>query len=208
MLKGKGATTPESAASTGPATGSDNVPPGPPSTASPEVHPSGNGADKQTAPPVVEPASVLPPLVEISKRERGRPSDEEQARERGISVAEVKRQRKDRIRNPEPPGTVSTDLVQKAQVNYHVTATVLVDSTTGFCEQFLGPEWKANATERDNLTGATETYLRAKNIPDLPPGILLAFVISAYALPRLNSPTMREKLGRIGDRIRARFKGY
>jgi hypothetical protein len=95
---------------------------------------------------------------------------------------------------------------QSKVVDYHAMGIMCVDVVTGVAQQLGGAEWRPSADEYTNLTNATETYLRAKEFPDIPPGWVLCFVVCGYALPRLNSPTMREKLGRVGDKIKGVFR--
>jgi hypothetical protein len=95
---------------------------------------------------------------------------------------------------------------QSKVVDYHAMGVMCVDVVTGVAQQLGGAEWRPSTDEYTNLTNATETYLRAKEFPDIPPGWVLCFVVCGYALPRLNSPTMREKLGRVGDKIKGAFR--
>jgi hypothetical protein len=95
---------------------------------------------------------------------------------------------------------------QSKVVDYHAMGVMCVDVVTAVAQQVGGEEWRPQVDEYKNLVNATETYLRAKEFPDLPPGWILCFVVCGYALPRLNAPTTREKLGRVGDKIKGFFR--
>jgi hypothetical protein len=85
-------------------------------------------------------------------------------------------------------------------VNYRKFAEQMFDMTTGIATGALGPEWKPkNPEERESVVVPLEVYLRSQEIPDLPPGVVLAIVVCAYAAPRLREPATKEKIaGLIG----------
>jgi hypothetical protein len=129
------------------------------------------------------------PLLEAPKR-RGRPPGS-----------------KTRRLNPDAPQDIPGPRVAQShvitQADYRTMATLTVRTTTGLLAQVFGPEWVPTEPEDTALIDASENYFRAKGIPDIPPGWILFFVVSTYALPRLNSPNMREKLGKVGDGIKS-----
>ena len=60
-----------------------------------------------------------------------------------------------------------------------------------------GPEWqpKVDATqdERRDMAAAFTTYCRAKNLSDIPPGIILLAIITSYAAPRFAQPITQKR---------------
>lgn len=60
-----------------------------------------------------------------------------------------------------------------------------------------GPEWqpKVDATqdERRDVAAAFTTYCRAKNLSDIPPGIILLAIITSYAAPRFAQPITQKR---------------
>lgn len=121
------------------------------------------------------------------KRGRGRPAGSKTRRLNPDAPQDI----------PGPRPTVIT------AADYRGMAMMTVRTTTGLATQVLGPEWQPTEAEDGALVDATENYFRAKGIPDIPPGWILFFVCCTYALPRLNSPTMREKLGKVGDSVKS-----
>jgi len=80
-------------------------------------------------------------------------------------------------------------------VNYDAMAGALFDMTTGLLTASLGPEWQPRAPEEKTMVvQGVAAYMRAKGMDDIPPGLMLTFVITAYAGPRLAAPPTRSKL--------------
>lgn len=89
-------------------------------------------------------------------------------------------------------------------IDYEKMAMLLVDVTTGTMVNVFGPEWAprtirheasgAELNERSNLVTAVATYLRVKEVPDLPPGLMLCVVLVAYAAPRFAVPNTKSKI--------------
>jgi hypothetical protein len=98
---------------------------------------------------------------------------------------------------PIPPtgDTFTTPPVTHDTVNYHAMSEMLFDMSTGLLSKTFGPEWQpSNEEERGHVISAIELYARTKQLPDLPPGYMLCFVIGMYSLPRLAAPTTKSKL--------------
>ena len=181
----------------------------------PVPSPTANG-EGPTLPPNGH-SSNLPPIIDISSGAQpqtigGLPRAEYMRQYRARQrAAGNKPPRVPRNLNPPEPGELKARdggpmQRQSKPVDYHAMALMCVGTVTGVCEQFGGAEWRPSDDEHKTLTNSTETYLRAKEFPDLPPGWVLTFVVCAYALPRLNSPTMRERLGRVGDKIKGALR--
>lgn len=79
--------------------------------------------------------------------------------------------------------------------DYDMLAAVSFDMGANTLSMVFGPEWQPqNETERASVIGALKTYFKAKEVKDIPPGMLLAIVLSAYAAPRLRAPSTSSKL--------------
>lgn len=91
----------------------------------------------------------------------------------------------------------------------HVSATLLCNTAIAI----FGEDWEPHTNkvtqtnERDFLAQSFAAYYQAKNMPDLPPGAMLAVALSAYALPRLatSAPT-RAKLKVMWEGCKAFWK--
>jgi len=84
---------------------------------------------------------------------------------------------------------------EKAAIDYQLMSGTLFDMSTGTLSMVLGPEWQPkDAQERDVMIMSLKAYLTAKQVQDLPPGVILAFVCCAYAAPRFRAPATAEKL--------------
>jgi hypothetical protein len=68
-----------------------------------------------------------------------------------------------------------------------------------------GEEWaprqdpESGANEFDVMSQAWGKYLEAKNMKDIPPGVMLAFVMAAYVGPRLFMPKTKTRLQKAKD---------
>lgn len=97
--------------------------------------------------------------------------------------------------------TVATLLTSdsgQAAVDYDVMGGLMFDMVTNASSMMLGPEWQPNNPEERKLVVASvAAYLRSKEIKDIPPGMMLALVLTVYAAPRITKPSTAGKL-RIG----------
>ncbi len=64
---------------------------------------------------------------------------------------------------------------------------------------------KPTQDEINQVTYAYQTYFRAKNIRDLPPGIVLATALITYAAPRLMKPKTSKKIAGVWEKIKKRY---
>jgi hypothetical protein len=77
-----------------------------------------------------------------------------------------------------------------------------------------GDEWlpikhdEKQIDERRDMSTAWADYAYAKGMDDLPPGLLVAFVCSAYALPRFGAPETQKRLGRFATFAKRVKLGY
>lgn len=84
---------------------------------------------------------------------------------------------------------------EKAAIDYQLMAQTVFDMSTGTLSMVLGPEWQPkDAQERDVMVMSLKAYLTAKQVQDLPPGVILTFVCMAYAAPRFQAPPTRAKI--------------
>lgn len=58
----------------------------------------------------------------------------------------------------------------------------------------LGEEWRPTVEEQSAVTLATVKWFQAHEWGDLPPGAVVATVVLAYAIPRLQMPETQEKI--------------
>jgi hypothetical protein len=124
--------------------------------------------------------------------------------------AEAQAQPKRRGRPPGRKNTPKPDFsdIAPAQatetlVDYKQMSCALFDMTTGVLATSLGPEWQPRPVqkvgeivvdERGAVCSALEVYLKSKQAKDIPPGLMLTIVVVAYAAPRLQAPSTKEKL--------------
>lgn len=64
---------------------------------------------------------------------------------------------------------------------------------------------KPNKDEINQVTYAYQTYFRAKNIRDLPPGVILATALMTYAAPRIMLPETRKRSSKVWTKVKKRF---
>jgi hypothetical protein len=99
-----------------------------------------------------------------------------------------------------------SDITQSAAtggaVNYNQLAALTFDMSTGLLANIFGPEWMARADapgattskERDHMCGAISRYMESKQMPDMPPGVILTICCVAYAAPRFQAPPTKTKI--------------
>ena len=64
---------------------------------------------------------------------------------------------------------------------------------------------KPTQDEINQVTYAYQTYFRAKNIRDLPPGVVLATALITYAGPRLMKPKTSKRIAGLWEKLKKRF---
>lgn len=104
-----------------------------------------------------------------------------------------------------------------AAAQRRMAASMVVDSFISSGVMVFGDEWlpeiqkvavdgkEFSISERESLIEATDLYMAAKNIQDIPPGLCLTLVVSSYCLKRVNKPKTREKLSVIVGGIRGKI---
>lgn len=166
----------------------------------PPVEILGEPEAKPPAPPVDEVESIsgddlLTPRSNGIPQPEGTTSEPEKPRGRG-----------------RPPGskTRKPDFADIAPpVDFTAMAGLLVDMSTGTAATLLGPEWHPRGPEEKKLVQeAVANYLRAKDVKDIPPGMMLTLVIMAYSAPRISQPSTKAKLAYGWSWFKGRFLGF
>jgi hypothetical protein len=100
----------------------------------------------------------------------------------------------------------------KPPVDYLGMSAMMFCMGTSVLAQFFGPEWlpregraeqprpglppvPAIPGEAELVVPCIARYLESKQMPDIPPGVMLTLVLASYAAPRFREPNTREKLG-------------
>jgi SAM-dependent MidA family methyltransferase len=92
-------------------------------------------------------------------------------------------------------GTAQTPGI--ATVDYKAMSEMLFDMSTGVAATSLGQEWLPKSVEeRQMVCKPLAAYMKSKEMKDLPPGVVLSFVVLAYSMPRFAQPSTKEKLVR------------
>lgn len=99
------------------------------------------------------------------------------------------------------PASVAVEVTKQAVKDYRGTASFLCQLVFGSCEGFLGAHWRPSDGERSNIENATARYCEAHDWGDLPPGIMLAVVVAAYAVPRAVHPDTQTRVRELGYSI-------
>ena len=89
---------------------------------------------------------------------------------------------------PAPP-------IEPQTPKFEAMANMTFDMSTGILARIFGPEWlSSDPDERASVVLAIQKYYASVNLPDIPPGYMLCFVIAAYSAPRLGAQPTRTKL--------------
>jgi DNA-binding XRE family transcriptional regulator len=92
--------------------------------------------------------------------------------------------------------------LEAVQTDYTALAYTTFDMSTSLASMLIGPEWQPRVLEtpgggrldeRETTVQALANYYRSIQAKDLPPGVLLAFVIVGYAGPRFTVDNTRNK---------------
>lgn len=81
------------------------------------------------------------------------------------------------------------------QVDYALMSSMCFDMGTNALSMVFGPEWQPNSEQEKNAVVASlASYMRAKEVKDIPPGMMLCFILAVYSAPRLRHQTTGGKL--------------
>lgn len=95
---------------------------------------------------------------------------------------------------PLPTPGAQPNLVLPAK-RFEEMAKMSFEMGTGILARLLGPEWQStDPDERATVILAIQKYYQSVDLPDIPPGYMLCFVIAAYAAPRMGAQPTRTKL--------------
>ena len=93
-----------------------------------------------------------------------------------------------------------TQAMQNPNQKYQMTGAAIAESIFMVGRVIGGDEWqpivdeKTGVDERKNMTDAWSQYAQAKDIGDVPPGVLVAIVMVGYIGPRLAGPKTKTRL--------------
>lgn len=152
--------------------------------------PAGN-TNPPPLPGATAPNSQTPPPE--GKRGRGRPPGSKNKRPGDPSFSDLPPPQ------PEKP------------VDYKAMSLMIFKITTGTMAQVFGPEWLPRQPppgmpgEEEMIVEAGAEYMKTKNMPDIPPGVLLLLLCAGYAAPRFHAPSTKEKVKGIWFWIRSKF---
>jgi hypothetical protein len=178
-------------------------------------------ADNDTFP--ASPPDTLPPSI------AGVTQEDAKSEKRGGPRKGAGRPRKDKTDTPQT-GEKSTGPVfggdapapTKLPTDYNAIATMFFGLATNVLARAVGPEWlprpgspeqirpglppvPAVPGEEQMVIPALAKYLEAQQMSDLPPGLMLVLVVSAYAAPRFREPATKEKIQGIWFWIRSKI---
>jgi len=101
-----------------------------------------------------------------------------------------------------PDGPAQPAAPVLAPAKFEGMANMSFDMTTGLLARIFGNEWlpqpdaddQTKSTERATVVLAIQKYYESINLPDIPPGYMLCFVVLAYSAPRLAAQPTKTKL--------------
>ena len=92
-------------------------------------------------------------------------------------------------------GAAAQGTEQAAQVDYPAVAGMTFDMLTNILASIFGPEWRPEtAQEREMVVASLAAYMKSKQMPDIPPGLMLCLVVAIYSGKRLQAPSTRSKI--------------
>jgi hypothetical protein len=97
--------------------------------------------------------------------------------------------------------TVDVEKVAAAQAAGAMAASAVFMA----CRGFGGEEWKPTPAEVEMQSAAWGAYFLAKDITDMPPGMMLCIALGSYAGPRFSMPQTSAKVGRVKNWIALRI---
>ncbi len=108
-------------------------------------------------------------------------------------------------------GTPTTPKAEVKPINYDAMAKMVFGMSAGTLANVFGPEWlprppqPGQPGEEEMMIGAIAAYMRASEMPDIPPGIMLVLVCGMYAAPRFAAPNTKEKVKGMWMWIKSKF---
>ena len=90
---------------------------------------------------------------------------------------------------------VIAETAKSADADYGALSEIFFATGVGVATMIFGPEWQPRSPEeKATVTGPLAVYLKSKDISDLPPGVVLSIVCMAYAAPRFQATSTKQKL--------------
>ena len=102
----------------------------------------------------------------------------------------------------QPPGIGFAEGQAAAEAEILVTGQSAASLTFLLGMMIFKEDGKPTKDEINQVTYAYQTYFRAKNIRDLPPGIVLVTALVTYAGPRLMKPEIQKKAGNVWKKFK------
>jgi len=93
----------------------------------------------------------------------------------------------------------------------HIDAEIIATGQSAASLTFVigmavfGTDGQPTQAEINQVTMAYQTYFRAKNIRDLPPGIVLVTALASYTVPRLMKPKQVKRFSSLWDKVKVKF---
>lgn len=180
-----------------------------PAPAADPVRPSATTADIIGEDELLSPPSQTPPIPPTASSNPSLPMPAPQAnngqepikRGRGRPVGSKTVNR--------APDFSDVERINEVQVDYGLLAGSLFDMGTGTAATVFGPEWMPrDENERKMVVEALRVYLAAKQVKDIPPGLMLTVILVAYSAPRLNAPPTKAKLSMGWTWFKMRVSGF
>lgn len=92
--------------------------------------------------------------------------------------------------------------------DYAVLGDLAAGMTAATGVMVFGAEWDfRDPAERQGMAMAYAEYMRAKEIRDIPPGMVLTMVLVSYSVPRLQLPETQSRMQKIGGWIKSKIAG-
>jgi hypothetical protein len=91
---------------------------------------------------------------------------------------------------------------QEVQAERNGEGIVAAEMTFLIANVVFGEAGSPTDDERKNISNAYSVYFEAKGIKDLPPGWMLATVLTAYAAPRVSQPETKSRLKRFYEKVK------
>lgn len=98
---------------------------------------------------------------------------------------------------PKGSKTKTSSIISEVEkpINYGLMAEAIFDMSTGILAGSFGPEWSPRSPEeRGHVCISLANYFKAKEVKDIPPGLMLTIVVVAYCAPRLKEPGTAGKI--------------
>ena len=107
--------------------------------------------------------------------------------------------------------TSQTKSDNKIDLSKRGTAEIYTNLLIGSSVALGGDEFKPKfddsigLDEKGQMADAFEQYLIKKDMPDLPPGVVLSITICGYLLPRLTMPKTQTRIGKLTSYFKNKF---